>query len=116
GIVQPPVIAVVTEQQCAEVRAAPTGFAPSDDNEFLAVQALRLQPEAAIAGDIRPVNTFRDDAFDAQPTRLSAEARAFADNMVADPQPADRAREQRLQPLLALDEWQCGRIPSVQKE
>ena len=73
---QLPVIAVVAEQQGAEVRAAPAGFAPSDHDEFLAFEALRLQPQAAIAGGVWAVDALRDDAFNAQLTRLSVEARA----------------------------------------
>jgi len=50
GIDQPAVGIVVGEQQRAEIRPPSFRIGPPDDDEFLAVKAFDLEPQAAVAG------------------------------------------------------------------
>ena len=66
GIDQLAVIPIVAELQRAEGRARPFRIGPADDHEFLAVQKLGLDPDAAVAGQVGLVDLLRDHAFDAE--------------------------------------------------
>ena len=54
------------------------GICPADDNELLAVEALRLDPDPAVAGRIRPIGELRDRAFQAELAGVLAKARTIA--------------------------------------
>jgi hypothetical protein len=60
---QPAVGRVVAEEQNAEMRPAALWIGPADHDEFLPVEALRLDPDAAVAGRIGRVDLLRDQAF-----------------------------------------------------
>jgi len=102
----------------------PTSF------EHFAADVVRLMDANVVALDVtRPsrdggrdgvgayrigmANALRDDAFDAQATGLLMKAWAIAHDVIAETQPADRAHEQRPQPLLALDERKRGHVQVI---
>ncbi|HXD90253.1 MAG TPA: hypothetical protein VNU00_04275 [Candidatus Binataceae bacterium] len=64
----------------------PTPFrvGPADDDEFLAVEAFRLQPSAP-TGLIPTINALRDNAFAATLAGQTMESRALADLMIVVP-------------------------------
>ena len=90
------------------MRPAPGRIGPADDDELLAIEALRLYPEPAIAGRIGPVDPLRDRTFETQPAGLGPKARAVPQHVLAEAQRRKVLLEQALQPLLALDERQRG--------
>jgi hypothetical protein len=47
---------VIAEQKRADVRPTPFRVGPADDDELLAVEALRLDSQAAVAGCIRAID------------------------------------------------------------
>ena len=55
GVHEAAVGIVIGEQQGAEQRAPAFRVGPADDQEFLAIQAFDLEPQAAIAGPHRRV-------------------------------------------------------------
>jgi hypothetical protein len=55
---------VITEQQRADPMSTALRVTPPEDNEFLAVEAFRLQPCTPI-GLIPTINSLRDYAFEA---------------------------------------------------
>jgi hypothetical protein len=57
---------VIAEEQGAEKRSRALGIGPADDDEFLAVEAFDLEPQAAIAGGISGIGAFGNDPFDLQ--------------------------------------------------
>jgi hypothetical protein len=83
GIDQPSVGIVVGEQQRAEPRPPSFGIGPADDDKFLAVEAFDLEPQAAIAGRVGGIGSFRDDALELQLARLLVERQALAAVIVA---------------------------------
>jgi hypothetical protein len=70
-----PVIGVVAERKGADVWAAPSRIGPADDDELLAIEALRFDPEAAIAWGISPVDALGNRAFERQPAGVLSEKR-----------------------------------------
>src|SRR4051812_26743781 len=67
---------------------------PADDNELLAVQALRLDPDPAVARGIGSVGALGDGAFQAEPAGLRAKTRAVAGDVVRIAQAASFLPEQ----------------------
>ena len=55
---------VIGEQQRAEPWPGAFRIGLTDHHEFLAVQAFQLAPQAAVAGRVRGIDAFRDDALD----------------------------------------------------
>ena len=82
---------------------------PADDNELLAVEALRLHPDPAVAWCIGPIRLLGDGALETQAASLFAEARPVTRNMLTVAQPADLLPEQAWEPFLAFDQCQLGR-------
>jgi hypothetical protein len=69
GVNELALISIIAEQQRHEVRPRAFRIGPSNDNEFLPVEAFRLAPQAAIAGRIR-ASAF----FDTTPSKPSLQA------------------------------------------
>src|SRR4030095_5389825 len=63
GVVQSAVVRVVAEQQGADVRPAALWIGPADDHELLAVEALRLDPDPAVARRVGSIGLLRDGAL-----------------------------------------------------
>jgi hypothetical protein len=104
--VQPAVLGVVAEKQSAEVRSAAARIRPADHNEFLAIQALGLEPQATIARHLGLLEPFRDDALETHLASMLADARAIAHDVVGEVQSRNRQGEERMQALLAFDQRQ----------
>ena len=79
---QPAVLGVVAEKQSAEVRSAAGGIRPADHNELLAIQALGLEPQAAIARHVGLLEPFRDDALETQLAGVLTETRTVTSQLV----------------------------------
>src|SRR5438132_13890532 len=86
---------VVAEQQRADPMPTALGIAPPDDDEFLAVEALRLQPRAPI-GLIPTINALRDNAFEAVLAGQAMKGRALTDLVIGIPQRLRRTDQERL--------------------
>src|ERR1700726_2865478 len=56
---------------------------PADHDKFLAVEAFDLEPQSAIAGRVRGIGAFRDDALERQFAGLFMERRALATVIIA---------------------------------
>jgi hypothetical protein len=85
GIDEPPVGAVVPQQQRADERAAALGVGPADDHEFLPVEALGLEPEPALAREIAGVQPLRDDAPEPELAGVPMKRLTLPDLMIAVP-------------------------------
>jgi hypothetical protein len=115
SIVQASIFGVVTQQQSAEVPPASLRVGPTNDHKLLAIEALRLDPDPAVAWCVWSVGSLGDDAFKTQLAGVLAEARAVTGHMLVVPQPLDLLLEQPLEPLLALDERQLCRALTIEK-
>jgi len=74
---EPPVGIVIPEQQRSKPRTRTFGIGPADNHELLAILALDLHPQAAIAGRIGRLCALGDDALQRQFAGLGIELRAF---------------------------------------
>jgi hypothetical protein len=106
---------VVAEQQRTDPMPTALRVTPPDDNEFLAVDAFRLQPRAPI-GLIPTIKALRDNAFEAVLAGQAMEGRALADLMVVIPQRLRRTDQERLQPSLAIHQRQVADVLAIQKQ
>jgi hypothetical protein len=87
------------------VRPAALGICPADDDELLAVQALRLDPDPAVTKGIWLIHPLRDDVLQAKSAGVLAEAGAIGDNVLALVQPVNFLLEKGLEPIPALNQW-----------
>src|SRR5437588_1515263 len=95
--------------------ACALGLAPTDDNELLAVQAFDLEPSSP-ARLVRCVSAFRDDAFKPMFAGQSMKRRPAPDLMVSELQTRRCIGQQRLQPVLALDQRQCAQVLTIAEQ
>jgi hypothetical protein len=100
GIDQPSVRIVVGEQQRAEPRSPPLRVGPADHDEFLALEAFDLEPQAAVAGRVCRIGAFRDDALELEFAGLLVEGRALAAVVIAVVQRRRDVRQQGSEPRL----------------
>ena len=89
---------------------------PADDDELGPVEAFGLDPRAAIAGQIGPVDPLRDDALEPVLAGRPAESLAVAVLMIAVGDPRRRVLEQRREPFLALEQRQARDVLAVEFE
>src|SRR5271156_3890449 len=101
SVVQASIFGVVTQQQRADVPPASLGVGPADDYKLLSIEALRLDPDPAVARCVWSVGSLGDDAFQTQLAGVLTETRAVTSNMLVVPQPLDLLLKQPLEPLLA---------------
>jgi hypothetical protein len=80
----------------------------------LSVEAFDLAPQAAVAGRIRRIDAFRNDALDMHRAGFLVESWALPDDMVAVMQARRGVREQAAEPLFALDERPRPEIVAVE--
>ena len=106
---------VVAEQQRPDPMPAALRIAPADDDKFLPVEALGLQPGAPV-GLVPAVDPLRDDALQAALAGQTVEGRATADLMIAVPERRRRAVQQFFQPGLAVDQGQPGDVLAVDEQ
>jgi hypothetical protein len=116
GVAQSAIVGVVAEQRGADVRPAFLRVGPSNDHELLAIEALRLDLDPAVARCVWSVGSLGDDAFQTQLAGVLTETRAVTSHMLVVPQPLDLLLEQPLEPRLALDEWQLCRALPIEKQ
>jgi hypothetical protein len=102
GVPQSAIIGVVAEKQRADMWPTARRVRPTDDDEFFAVEALRLNPEPAIARRIWAVDPLGHGAFEAEPTRVLTKLRAVADDVFAEAEPRRVCRKQRFQTFLCV--------------
>ena len=77
---------------------------PADHYEFLAVQAVDLEPQAAVAGRVSCIGALRDDALERQRAGLFMKFPAANDLVISVVQGWRRIRQQRGEPGLPLDQ------------
>src|SRR5271169_5419398 len=106
---------VIAEQQRADPMPTALRVTPPDDDEFLAVEAFRLQPRAPI-GLIPTINALRDNAFEAVLAGQTMEGRALADLMIVIPERLRYADKERLQPSLAVHQREVADVLAIQEQ
>ena len=93
---QASIFGVVTRQQGADVLPASLRVGPSNDHELLAIEALRLDPDPAVARSICAIDLLGDDAFQTQLAGVLTETRPVTSHMLVVSQPLDLFLEQPL--------------------
>jgi hypothetical protein len=83
---------------------------PADDDELLAVERFGFAPQAAVAGRIGRVDRFRDDPLKAELAGVLEDEFAVA-RVMAVVLKARLVGDQRLEQLLALDEFEIRDVP-----
>src|SRR4051794_36689333 len=89
---------------------------PADHDEFLAVEALGLDPEPAVAGHVGRIGAFRDDAFEPERAGLCIKLRAPARLMIAVLQRRADTGKKGGKASLALNKRQWRKILAVEIE
>src|SRR5271167_1094586 len=84
GINQPPGWIVIRKQQRSEPGPRALGIGPADHHELLAVLALDLHTQAAIAGRIWCIRALGDDALQRHRAGPGKERRAPSDLVIAE--------------------------------
>src|SRR5207253_7006542 len=74
---------IIADEQGANTLPLAFRIAEADDDEFLAIAALDLEPGAAAPRTVGCVAALRDDAFQAEAARLAKNGRAVAGLVVA---------------------------------
>jgi hypothetical protein len=105
-----------TQQKGATKRAGSFGVRPADGDEFASIEAFRLDPRAAVIGQIVPVQPLRDHAFEAVSASGSAEGLAVAALMIREFDSVGWFRKERSQTRLSLAEGQARQIFAVELE
>ena len=82
---QASIFGVVTRQQGADVLPASLRVGPSNNHELLAIEALRLDPDPAVARSICAIDPLGDDAFQTQLAGVLTETRGAASHMLVVP-------------------------------
>src|SRR4051794_39733372 len=95
--------------------AAALGFAPTDDNELLAVQAFDLEPSPSTRL-VRCVDPLRYYPLQAVFAGQPVECRPLSDLMIGELQTRRRIGQQHLQPVLALDQRLCAQVLTVEEQ
>jgi hypothetical protein len=104
----------MTQQHRPDIGARAFGIGPSDDDKLLAIEALGLEPQAAIARHIRRVSPLRHDAFQAALANLCMKRPAATDLMIRVEQWRIDPTSQVSQPVLTIGEGAFDEIPTVQ--
>ena len=116
GIDQLAVVAVIAEQQRSERRARPFRIGPADDHEFLPVEKLGLDPDAAVAGHVGLVDLLRDHALDAELRPFLENVRAVADDMAAEAEACGASRSRASSRAFAFEQRQPHQILAVEMQ
>jgi hypothetical protein len=95
------------------VRALAFGIGPSDDDKFFPVQALGLEPQAAVVGDIGCIGGLRDDPLQPELARLGIERLPTTDLVVAVLERRAYATQQGREPRFSVDQRRAGQILPV---
>ena len=87
-------------------------IAPSDNDKFLPVEALDLEPRTSV-GLVPAIGAFRYDALDPLFAGDPVEGRAVPDLVIIIPQRIRRTMQQRCQPGLAIHQRQSSQVLAV---
>jgi hypothetical protein len=107
---------VVSEQERADEMTRALRVRPSHDDELGAVETLGLDPRAAVAREVGPVNPLGDDALQAVLAGRTPESLAFAALMLAVGDTGRLLLEQRGKPLLPFKERKLRNILPIEVE
>jgi len=99
----PGIAAALAEQQRPQMGAGAFGVRPPDDDELLAVERLRLDPHAAIAGSVGLVHCLRDDAFEPMLCGPRVDPRSVAYHVAAEAHRRRRPAQQPFETRLAVE-------------
>jgi hypothetical protein len=83
GIDQPSMRIVTGEEQRAEIRPCAFRIGPAHYHEFLALEALDLDPQTAIAGHLNRIGALRDNALKAHGAGFVVELPPVPDLVIA---------------------------------
>lgn len=116
AIPQAAALVVCGDDERAEAGARPGGIGEAHDRELLPRLALRLEPRAGAPRAMGSVSALGHHALEPLPARFAEERSAIALNVIAEPQDAAvlRARDDRAEEALALDERALAQVPSVE--
>jgi hypothetical protein len=92
--------------------SAALGITPSDDDKFLPVEALDLEPSAPV-WLVSAIGAFRDDALDPLFAGDPVEGWAMIDLVVVVPEAVWRTMQERRQPGLAVHQRQSSQVLAV---
>jgi hypothetical protein len=98
------------------MRARAFRIGPADNYAFLAIEALCLHPDPAIAWRVGRIGAFRDDAFKPELAGLRVEVCAAAGVVIAVLQRPANTGEQSAKTFLALDERQGRKVLTVEMQ
>ena len=87
---------------------------PADHDEFLAVQAFDLEPQAAVDGRVGGIGAFGDDPLDRQCVSPFMESRALTAMIIVVMQGRRGLRQQRGEARLALDQRLSADVVAVE--
>ena len=94
--------------------AEPLGICPSDNHEFLAVQAFGLNPQTPITRNVGCIGSLRDNPLQAQLARFGIEGRASSDLVIAVLERWAYSAHHRGETGLPFQEWQAGQILAIE--
>ena len=104
-------LALILHREKQRAEAAPlVALRPADDDEFLALDALDLEPVARPGAAVGRTGLLGDDALAAHPADLAEQLLSAADDVVAIKDRRRDALEQRRKPFLALDIGQLANV------
>ncbi len=106
---------IVAEQERAEVRPRAFRIGPTDDDEFLTIEAFGLAPEAPIARRVSAVDRLGDDALESELAGVPPDHLAVARLVIVELK-AGNAGDERLQKRFALDERQARGVQAVKMQ
>ena len=104
------------DEQRGEGAAGLVAILEADDDEFVAADALHLEPCLGAARAVGGVGFLGDDAFAARPAHLLQQRFAIAHDMVGEMDGGLGLLEQRRQPVLAFEVAERGEILAFQFE
>jgi hypothetical protein len=92
------------------------GLSPAYDHELLAVEALRLDPDPAVAGCIGAIDPLRYASLEAQLAGVRTKARAVANHVVAVTRAGHFAGQESALLFLPPDHRKGRKVLTVQEE
>src|SRR5207248_480870 len=114
GIAQPAGRIIIADEKGAETLAAALGVGKTENDEFVAIAALDLEPGTASSRTIGRVPALRHDSFEAKAARLAKNGRTVSGLVIAVAQ--DPRRLQRIdlaQRRFAVFQGGAGEVPAI---
>src|SRR5262245_23977625 len=105
---------MVADEKGAKALPAAFGVGKADDDDFVAIAALDLEPGAASSGAVGSIPALRHDAFYAEAVRLAKNRRAMSGLVIAVAQdPVRLQRDDLAQRCLAVLQRDAGEVPAI---